>query len=45
MFYQKPEQPREKVKYTDIRKCFFKKEMGEHTEECKKIFDKSNIEE
>lgn len=44
-FQDKPPVQEKKVKYSDIKKCVMKKEIGEITEECKQKFKEANIEE
>jgi len=37
--------PKEKTKYADLKRCVMKKETGEISEECKKIFEKIGVED
>lgn len=38
-----PKEPCKKIKYKDIKNCTLKRESGELTEECRKIFSEGNI--
>jgi len=45
IFNNSSQQPIEKPKYSDIKKCVLKKEAGELTEDCKNILNKISREE
>lgn len=45
MFEKSQTQDKPKIDYSKVKKCVLKKEIGEHTEECKEVFKKLGVEE